>query len=263
VIAVCTPTHVAPIDGVAGALAAVAAEAPGKPLVANLVGYEGIPEVLREPAVPCFPFPEPAAQALGRAAWYADWLRRPPGTVPKLDGIDIRRPRQLVAEFLAAHPDGGWLDPVAAGEVLASFGIHAVTPTAVTSPPGVETIAGVIRDAIFGPLVMFGLGGTAAELLGDRVLRVAPLTDTDADEMIRSLRSSPLLFGYRGAVPVDAAALADVLLRLSALGQQVPELAELDLNPLIATPAGVAVVDWRMRLVPASDTPGHELRRLR
>jgi len=130
------------------------------------------------------------------------------------------------------------------------------------APAGVEMIAGIVRDPGFGSLVMFGLGGVAAELLGDRALRVAPLTDTDADDMVRSLRSSPLLFGYRGAAPVDTAALTDLLLRLSVLGQQLPELMELDLNPVIARPDGAVAVDWRMRIAPAQPS-GQDLRRLR
>lgn len=130
------------------------------------------------------------------------------------------------------------------------------------APPGVETIAGIVRDPGFGTLVMFGLGGVAAELLCDRALRVAPLTDADADDMIRSLRSSPLLFGYRGAAPVDGTELSDLLLRLSVLGQQLPELMELDLNPVIARPDGVVAVDWRMRVAPALRS-GQDLRRLR
>jgi acyl-CoA synthetase (NDP forming) len=129
--------------------------------------------------------------------------------------------------------------------------------------PGAEMIAGLVRDPTFGPLIMFGLGGVAAELIGDTALKVAPLTDRDAAELVRGLRSSPLLFGYRGAAPVDTPALEDLLLRLSVLGQQVPELVELDLNPVIARPDSVVAVDWRMRLAPAGRQPGHGLRRLR
>jgi acyl-CoA synthetase (NDP forming) len=92
---------------------------------------------------------------------------------------------------------------------------------------------------------------------------VAPLTDRDAADMVRSLRSWPLLSGYRGAPPVDVAGLEDVLLRLSVLGEQVPEVAEMDLNPVIAGPGGVVAVDWRIRIVPAERHPERDLRRLR
>src|SRR5581483_9193246 len=101
------------------------------------------------------------------------------------------------------------------------------------------------------------------ELIGDTTLRVAPLTVEDAEEMVRSLRSSPLLFGYRGSVPSDTAAVTKVLLRLSLLGEQFPELAELDLNPVIVSPDGAAVVDWRIRLAPPASQTAQDLRRLR
>jgi hypothetical protein len=81
--------------------------------------------------------------------------------------------------------------------------------------------------------------------------------------MVRGLRSSPLLFGYRGSTPVDSAALEDLLLRLSVLGQQIPEVTELDLNPVIAGPDSVVAVDWRMRLAPSDRHVGSDLRRLR
>ena len=83
--------------------------------------------------------------------------------------------------------------------------------------PGVELIAGAVRDDTFGPLVLFGMGGITAELLGDRGVRVAPLSDLEAGELVHSLRCAPLLTGYRGAEPVDVDALADLLVRLSLL----------------------------------------------
>jgi acetyl coenzyme A synthetase (ADP forming)-like protein len=125
---------------------------------------------------------------------------------------------------------------------------------------GVEVIVGVVHDEPFGPLVMFGLGGTAAELLSDRSFRALPLTDLDAAELVRSIRSSPLLFGYRGAPACDVAALEDLLLRVARLAEDVPELAELDLNPVIVTPHGVVVVDARARVTPYLRAP--DVRRL-
>src|SRR3712207_5402673 len=99
--------------------------------------------------------------------------------------------------------------------------------------PGVATVVEIVDDPSFGPLVMFGLGGVATDLLGDRAFRILPLTDVDAAELVRSVRSSPLLFGYRGSQPVDVAALEDLLLRVAAMADAVPELAELDLNPVV------------------------------
>jgi acyl-CoA synthetase (NDP forming) len=129
--------------------------------------------------------------------------------------------------------------------------------------PGVETIVGVTHDPSFGPLVLFGLGGTTAELLGDRTLRILPLTDEDAAELVRSLRGSPLLFGYRGSPHVDIAALENLLLRVGRLAEDVPEVAEMDLNPVVVTEAGVVAVDVKVRVAPPVDSLPQDLRRMR
>jgi acetyl coenzyme A synthetase (ADP forming)-like protein len=128
---------------------------------------------------------------------------------------------------------------------------------------GVELIAGLMSDPLFGPVVMFGSGGTAVELFADRVLRILPLTDQDAREMVRSIRGAPLLFGHRGATPSDVPAVENVLLRIARLADDTPQLAEMDLNPLIATPTGAIVVDARMRVVPWHSHSETEVRRLR
>jgi acetyl coenzyme A synthetase (ADP forming)-like protein len=128
---------------------------------------------------------------------------------------------------------------------------------------GVELIAGVVSDPSFGPVVMFGSGGTAVELFGDRVFRILPLTDDDATEMVRSIRGAPLLFGHRGAPACDVPAVQDVLLRVARLADEVPQLAEMDLNPLIATPRGASAVDARIRLGPWRRHAESEVRRLR
>jgi acyl-CoA synthetase (NDP forming) len=116
---------------------------------------------------------------------------------------------------------------------------------------GVETIVGVVHDRSFGPLVMFGLGGVATELLADRAFRILPITDVDAAELVRSLKGSPLLTGYRGAEPSDLKALEELIMRLGALVQDVPEIAELDCNPVASTPHGAVALDVKVRLAPA------------
>jgi acyl-CoA synthetase (NDP forming)/GNAT superfamily N-acetyltransferase len=116
---------------------------------------------------------------------------------------------------------------------------------------GTEVILGVAQEPVFGPLIIFGLGGVATDVLADHTARLAPLTDTDADELIHSIRSAPLLLGHRGSAPADLAALQDMLLRVSRLADDLPEIAELDLNPVIARPDGVFAVDARIRLAPA------------
>jgi acyl-CoA synthetase (NDP forming) len=117
---------------------------------------------------------------------------------------------------------------------------------------GIETMAGVASDRTFGPLLVCGLGGTMVELLKDVSFRLHPVTDVDADEMIKGLRASPLLDGYRGAPPGDREALISIILKVSALIDVVPELAELDLNPIkvLAPGKGAIVVDARMLLKP-------------
>ena len=127
---------------------------------------------------------------------------------------------------------------------------------------GVEVLAGVVQEPVFGPLVVFGLGGVATEVLGDHAARLTPLTDVDADRMIRDVHAAPLLFGHRGSPAVNTAALADVLLRVSRLADEIPEIAELDLNPVIARPDGVQAVDARIRIAPAQPQDPF-LRRLR
>ncbi len=115
-------------------------------------------------------------------------------------------------------------------------------------PGGVEVIAGVTRDPTFGPLVLYGSGGTLVELLADVAFRLPPLTDADVDAMLEEVRGTALLRGYRGAAPMDEGALRDLLLRLSALAEACPEVREMDLNPVKVLARGVRVVDARVRV---------------
>jgi len=128
--------------------------------------------------------------------------------------------------------------------------------------PGIETICGVVEDPAFGPLVMFGLGGTATEVLGDRVLSLVPLKRPEAERMISSLKSAPLLQGYRGAEPADVGALADLLCRVARLAEEVPEVVEMDLNPVVAWSLGrgCVVIDAKVRIAPPT-APEPVLRR--
>jgi len=115
---------------------------------------------------------------------------------------------------------------------------------------GTEVIVGVTDDHMFGPLVVFGLGGVATEVLADHAARLTPLTNIDADQLIGSIRSAPLLRGYHGQPAADLGALRDLLLRVSRLADDLPEITELDLNPVIARPDGVFVVDARIKVRP-------------
>ncbi|MFJ3788379.1 GNAT family N-acetyltransferase [Kitasatospora sp. NPDC090091] len=148
-------------------------------------------------------------------------------------------------------------------EFVEAFGARLAG--AVVQPmaaPGVELLAGVVQDRVFGPLVILGMGGTATDVLDDRAARLAPLTERDLTGMVTELRGAPVLLGRDGMPPVDLAAVRSVLSRLSRLATDLPELAEADLNPVIAGPTGAVCVDARVRLEPRPSFDPY-LRRLR
>jgi acyl-CoA synthetase (NDP forming) len=136
-------------------------------------------------------------------------------------------------------------------EAVAAAG-HEVTGYLVQTmaPEGAELLVGVVGDPAFGPLVAVGAGGTTAELIRDIQVRLAPLGRRETSEMLRALRTFPLLDGYRGRPSADVAAVEDVVLRMAALAAEHPEIAELDCNPVIAGPTGTLVVDARVRVAP-------------
>jgi acyl-CoA synthetase (NDP forming) len=118
---------------------------------------------------------------------------------------------------------------------------------------GVEVMVGVTHDPLFGPLVAFGLGGILVEVMADVCFRVAPLTDRDAAEMVRGIRGFRMLEGYRGHPAADLDAIEEVLLRVSRLAEEVPEIREIDLNPIFAHAPGrgCTVADARIRVRPS------------
>ena len=113
---------------------------------------------------------------------------------------------------------------------------------------GVELLAGVVQDPVFGPLVAFGPGGVFAELIGEAAFRIAPLTDVDAEELVDGGKAGRLVSGFRGAPAADRAALVDLVLRLARLGDDLPAVAELDLNPVLGLPDGCVAVDARVHV---------------
>ncbi|MFB4301978.1 GNAT family N-acetyltransferase [Actinomadura sp. NTSP31] len=224
----------------------------GKPIVATYLGTEGMPADLRitgpdgmaaEGSVPSYAAPEDAVRALAYVIRYAQWRWTPAGHLPELPGIDRRRARALVE---------GWLDsggpvhaaPEQAAELLACYGIEIAPDAGGGVPVRIVTM----EDPSFGAVVSFGLADETAALLDDRAYRLAPLTDVEAAELIRAIRTAPLLLGHRGAEPVDVAALEELLLRVSRLGYDVPEVARLELDPVMADASGVAVRDVALRL---------------
>ncbi len=119
---------------------------------------------------------------------------------------------------------------------------------------GIEMVVGVTHDPSFGPIIVTGMGGTLVELLRDVAVRITPVTDGDVAEMLDELRMAPLLRGYRGAPPADVDALTDLIHRVNAMVEDLPEVAELDLNPVFVRPdgQGVVAVDVRLRLTPTA-----------
>jgi len=115
---------------------------------------------------------------------------------------------------------------------------------------GIEVIVGLTQDPSFGPLIMFGMGGIYAEFLRDITFRIHPLTDVDVQEMVRSVKAHQLFAGWRGSKPSDVKALEDLLLRVSAMVEDLPQIAEMDLNPVKAQEQGkgYVVVDVRILL---------------
>ncbi|MFI6115657.1 GNAT family N-acetyltransferase [Kitasatospora sp. NPDC051164] len=118
------------------------------------------------------------------------------------------------------------------------------------APRGVDTVIGATVDPAVGAILSFGLAGAPAELLGDTAHRLVPATDQDVAGLIREVRAAPLLFGWRGAEAVDTAALEELLLRVSQLVDDVPEIASVDLEPVVVAPHGLAILGARVRVAP-------------
>ncbi len=337
----------------AQALADAAATA-GKPVVSTFLGSEGVPEPLRRVgpggmvergSVPSYPTPERAVRALASVARYAEWRRRPPGTVTEFADVDRDAARAVVETALG--PDAPVAQALTADEATRLLGAYGVTvwprrlardadeavdaaatlgyPVALKAaapalrhrqdlgavrleladeqdvraawaalsalsaqsgqprpgateeevpagdsvvvqamaPRGVACVVGVADDPSFGALVSFGLAGAATDLLGDWAYAAVPVTDIDAAELVRSPRAAPLLSGWRGADPVDVAALEVLVQRLSRLAEDRPEVLGLELNPVLVGRSGLAVLDAVVRVGPSTARVDPGPRRLR
>ena len=238
--------------GTADVAAAIVRAADGSsiPVIAAYLGERG----LLHGAVPSYPAPEDAVRALAYAVRYAGWRRRPRGRVPDLPGVDRERARALVAELAGREEP----PPDRTAALLACYGIRVAE-----AGDGIATRIGTSEDPSFGAIVSFCLDDVTAELLEDRAYRLAPLTDVEAAEMVRAVRTAPLLLGHRGSEPVDTGALEDLLLRVSQLADDLPEVARLDLEPVMAGPGGAAVRGARLRLAAPPGRHAEEARRLR
>ncbi len=260
-----------------------------------------------------------AAGALAQAATRGEWLARPGGSTRRITGIDAVRASGVVARFLAARPDGGWLEPAQVQDVLEAFGLPVLagavvdgsdaavaaftaaggpvalkavadgvlhkaaaggvrlgldSPDAVRraaaefaarfgprlrgylvqpmAPAGAELLVGVVGDPVFGPLVAVGLGGTATDLVADRVHRLVPLTDAGAEDMLTAFHAGAQLFDPHRSPALDRRAVIDTVVRIGRLADDLPEVAELDLNPVVVGTDGCVVVDARIRVAPVA-----------
>lgn len=122
-----------------------------------------------------------------------------------------------------------------------------------SAPDGLQVAFKATEDRLFGPLISFGLAGAPSELLEDRSYGIPPLTNVDAEAMVRGIRSAPLLFGYRGSEPVDVDAIQDIVLRLAALKDDLPEVASLDLEPVAVGTDGYVALSARAKVVPSNE----------
>jgi acyl-CoA synthetase (NDP forming)/GNAT superfamily N-acetyltransferase len=233
-------------------LAAIAAADVGVPLaVVELNQPEAVRVVdAKRGKVPAYAYPEVAARALSRAVRYAEWRAAPRPTVPAFPDVDAAPARNVVADYLSRAPGGGWLPRGDVSALLRTYGIPLVPAAQSMVTGGTEVVIGVKDDQMFGPLVVFALGGVTAAVLADQAARLVPLTGADADTLINSIRSAPILHGHGGAPGADLAALRDVLLRVSRLADDLPEITELELNPVITSPDAVVVQDARIRIAP-------------
>ena len=269
--------------------------------------------------IPVFADAAAAAAALAQAVTRAEWLARPRGTKKHVTGVDGVRACGVVAGFLSAHPEGGWLEPSQVQDVLQAFGLPVLASAVVDGPDdavdaytaagrpvalkavvdgvlhkaaaggvrlgldsadavrhaagefaslfgprlrgylvqpmattGAELLVGVVSEPVFGPLVAVGLGGTATDLFADRVHRLVPLTDADADEMLTAFHAGARLFDPHRSPPLDRRAAVDTVVRIGRLAGELPEVVELDLNPVVVGADGCVVVDARIRVAPVA-----------
>jgi len=262
---------------VAGAVVAAAARQEGqpKPVLANFLTLPGLPASLGAgpEVIPAFPFPETAARVLARMADYAEWRARPIGHIPELDGLDRQTAQDLIASVLAQPAGTGeegrecpgqqgvWLDGKSARALLASYGIAtgpapgqdgpAADEPGAEQPRAEELVTGVFQDQSLGNLVT--LGAKAPGGPGQPVVRLLPVTDMDAAELVAAI---PTLV-------VDPAPLQELLLRLGRLVEHHPEVAEVHLDPIRLAPDGVSVPRPCVRVAPWHPHPELALRRLR
>jgi acetate---CoA ligase (ADP-forming) len=307
-------------EDVAEAIVEAARTAPDKPVLAVLMGREGLPQGRQElhaAGIPAYIFPESAARALLALNRHREWGEREASAPVELE-VDSARGREIVER--AAAQGRTKLTELESLHLLEAYGIATAAAEMAEGPEdaariaqrvgtpvalklvsqqvvhksdvggvrlglssaaevdaavdemldavrrnvpdarvdgvlvqrmisgGTETIVGISRDPVFGPMVMFGLGGIFVEVMGDVAFRVAPFGRNEAEDLLDGIRAAAILRGVRGQPPADREALIDVLLRLSRLADDLPEVLELDANPLLARADGAIALDARVTI---------------
>ncbi|MFI5491189.1 GNAT family N-acetyltransferase [Actinoplanes sp. NPDC051859] len=213
-----------------------------------------LPELLAAYGIPMQP--STAAATLTEAVVAAESLGFP--VALKAAGQALRHRIDLGAVRLGLSGVGEVRTAYA--ELSAAFGPQVLVQSMVA--PGVACTIEVVEDPAFGPVIGFGLGGVASELLGDLAWRAAPLTDRAAEALVDEPRAAPLLHGYRGSEPVDRAALVDLLLRVGRLADEHPRVRALSLNPVLARPGGFTVLHAAIEIGNPGPRPDTGPRRL-
>jgi acetyl coenzyme A synthetase (ADP forming)-like protein len=327
VLAICVPHNEADARAMEEAIrgAASSFRRTKKPLLVCFMGHRAPQARLcfDGGSLPCYPFPEEAVAALGRAVGYAEWLKKPKGSIPRIQGLRRAAAARIVERVMRSTVERPVRLPTReAIDLLTCYGIRFVDtvfarsadeaaslapsvgfPVAVKLMAssityksniggvilglrskqdvkqayreieerlrqmgrrdemegvmvqrmvrgGIETMVGVTQDPSFGPLIMFGLGGIYTDLIQDVAVRIHPLTDLDAGELVSSIRIAKLFQGFGDSAPSDTGALEDLLLRISALVEDVPQIADVELNPVkvMARDLGYWVLDAKIML---------------
>ncbi len=254
-----TADNRAVMDAIAqGVASGRAAGAKDKPVMVVMMteDHANVPLKVGTETLPRYLFPESAARVMSRVARYAEWRNGPPAVYPDFEEAAAPQAREICLHALAQRGEG-WLPADEVRAVLEAFKLPGLTGQ--PPPPGsVEIRVAVTEDALFGPLISFGLGGLYQEIFNDVSFRITPLSSGDAHAMVRAIKAYRLRQGYQGQAPADVEALEELLLRTSSLVEEIPEIRELEMNPIFARNPGQGafIANARIRVsTPSSNQP--------